>query len=132
MATRLRELLEQAESDIDTYRYPSIDDTQEALNQVLDAAGLRNTGSDRVTRLVVGREVVQFTTEYSVRCCAQSDDFELPIHIVDAEDPIRAAKVWGIEKGVREAEAEVSQVESVLAGARQRLEAARARLDELS
>lgn len=131
MTTKLRALLEQAESDIDTYRHPNIAEAQSELNRVLSAAGLGSTGEDTITGITIGREYVFITTKYSVRSCEQSDSFELPIHLVDAEDPIQAALTWSIQEDVRKANNEVAEAEAALAQAKDRRAAAVLRYNEL-
>ena len=112
----LRDVLEDAESAIDTYRHPDLSEAQPRLNEILVAAGLGDTGSDRITKLRVGAKSVYVETAYSVRGCMCDDSFEFPVELIDTDDPPRAAARWGLERKRAEAVREVAQAKRVLAG----------------
>ncbi len=124
----LRQLLDEAESAISIYKHPDLDELRPRLNEVLGAAGLGTTGSDHITAIYehTGQGgYFEIRTEYSVRCCAQSDTFCLPKSIVDAADPVQAARAWKHDKTVSDAEAEVDRCAKALERARTRLETAK-------
>ncbi len=107
--TSLRDLLEAAEGDLDTYRHPDVSEAQRRLNEVLEAAGLGSTGTDRITRLRVGPREVFVRAEYSVRSCVSDNEYEFPVTILDAPDPVAAARRWGLERRRGEAVAKVAE-----------------------
>lgn len=124
----LRQLLDEAQSAISIYKHPDLDELRPRLNEVLDATGLGTTGRDHITDIdehTGNGGYFAIRTEYSVRSCAKSDTFYLPKSIVDAADPVQAARAWKHDKTVREAEAEVDRCAKALERARTRLETAK-------
>lgn len=113
--TSLRGLLEAAEGDLDTYRHPDVSEAQRRLNEVLEAAGLGSTGTDRITRLRVGPREVFVRTEYSVRSCICDDEYEFPVGIIDEPDPVAAARRWGLERRRKEAVGKLEEARRALA-----------------
>jgi hypothetical protein len=93
----LRDLLEKAERDINTFKHPNVDEAQLWLHNILVAAGLPGINLDSLDHLYIGDEDVCVTTSWSVRSCADSDTYRFPTFIIDAADPIKAARVWGLE-----------------------------------
>lgn len=121
----LRQLLDEASSSISIYKNPNIDEAQERLNEVLEAAGLGSTGRDHIAAIdeCIGMGgYFEIRTEWSARCCAQTSEYRLPTSIVDAQDPVQAARSWKHTKALREAEAEVKRCMDALDRARSRLE----------
>jgi hypothetical protein len=98
----LRELLEKAERDINTYRAPRIEEAHTWLHNILVAAGLPGINHNSLDHFYIGDEEVFVTSSWSVRSCADSDTYRFPIFIIDAEDPIQAARKWGLEEKLAE------------------------------
>jgi len=117
----LREILEHAEEQIDTYRHPDIDEASDWLDRLLQAGKLGGIGSDRISYLHVGREAVSIRTSYTVRSCAQSDDYEFPVSIIDAPDPIAAMTKWSNERQLAKLRSEVEQTKRSYEAALKRL-----------
>lgn len=126
MTTPLRALVDDAIQKINTYRRPNVDDAVKALREVLQAMGTgapsEHDGIESMTE--DGDGLLRIVTAYSVRCCAMSDEFEIPASIIDAPDPIAAAKLWGWKRKVDIARADLSAAEHNVVHARARLKEA--------
>lgn len=110
----LRTLLETAERDLATYRNPNVSDAQKRLNELLAAAGLGGTGTDRITCLRVGPEKVFVRAEYSVRSCISDNEYEFPTSLMDEPDPLDSARRWGLERRRRKAVKRIEEARSEL------------------
>ena len=119
--SELRDILEQAASDLDIYKNHEPAEAREWLNKLLKAAHLGYPGDDRIDyiRFRNGRVIVG--TSYSVRGCAQDDEFEFPEHVLDDEDPIDAISAWAWGERVAEAGRRVKSAEDDLASAKAEL-----------
>ncbi|RWJ03415.1 hypothetical protein [Mesorhizobium sp.] len=107
--SNLREIIEEAINQIDTFKYPNVSEAQERINELLKAGGLGSTGEDRIRHLSISRGLVEIGTIYSVRQCTQTDDYEFPEWIIDAPDPVQAIRKWGREKEIAKLEREVAE-----------------------
>lgn len=115
MTSHLRDLIANAENAIDTYRYPDVDECQERLNELLVAAGLGSIERDRLAYISIKSGKVLIRTEYSVRGCEQSDDYEFPEAIIDAANPVYAATLWGLSRRESAARYELEEARRILA-----------------
>lgn len=122
MSTPLRILVDEAIHKVNTYKRPNIDEAIVSLRAVLQAMG---TGApaehDGIESMSEYDDALHIQTAYSVRCCAMSDEFEIPNSIIDAADPIAAAKAWGWKRKVDEASTALTQAEAAVERARDRL-----------
>lgn len=98
----LREIIEEAASALYTYKHPDVSECQGRLNEIIVAAKLGGISHDNLAHIDVSRGMVNIRTTYSVRSCPQEDFYEFPEHIIDAEDPIKAATIWGLETKLAE------------------------------
>lgn len=112
MTTALRKLLDEAESQLNTYKHPDIDDFKVEMSKVLEAGGLGSLMRDCVERISEYNGRIEIDTSWSARGCAQTSTYHLPSSIVDSEDPIREAKLYGVNKRLGEAKAELSKYQS--------------------
>ena len=127
----IRELFEHASHAVDTYKSPDISEARERLNEILIAAGLGSTGSDNITRWNMYRGEVEVGTRYSVRSCAQEDRYTFPQTILDAPDPIAAARKWGLERKRDKAAQELKEAETIFDSRKARLQKIRSELAQL-
>lgn len=121
----LRLLLEDAASQLAIYRAPGLDELQEPLNAILEAAGLGSTGNDQIDKIeeVCGTEgYFRITTVCSARGGRKASEFQLPVAIVDAEEPMVAAQDWAREHTVAELRATMAKAETAYCDARRRLQ----------
>jgi hypothetical protein len=93
----LREIVEEAASALYTYKHPNVSECQDRLDEIIGAAKLGGISHDNLAHIDISRGMVNIRTTYSVRSCPQEDVYEFPEHILDAEDPIKAAAIWGLE-----------------------------------
>lgn len=111
----IRQLIDGAIEQIDTYRHPDTSGAEDKLNEIIVAAGLGNISHDRLAYLDIQDGKVCIRTEYSVRGCENSDYYEFPEAILDADDPIRAATEWGLKKKLGCAQQERDEARRLLA-----------------
>jgi hypothetical protein len=116
-----RDLIAKAECAMDTYKYPDTGKCEEFLEQVLIAAGLVNSSPGSLGYLSIRDGSVHLRYDYSVRGCSSSDDYSFPEDILDATEPFHAAKIWGLEKRVREAGWDVAEKRRTLEYSEERL-----------
>jgi hypothetical protein len=103
----LTELIEKASSDIDMYKHPDIDECQRRLSEILQAAEHGSIMNDHVESLEIYKDTLQIETSWSTRGCSNSSSYRIPMEIIRAEDPIKAAKIWGCKKRISKYEQEV-------------------------
>lgn len=98
-----------------TLKNPDTAEAKDWLNEIIVAAGLGGIKNDSLTHIGFVGGSVNVRTEYSIRGCAQSADFELPVCIIDAEDPIKAATEWGLRNRAIKAQSEAHEARKILA-----------------
>lgn len=98
MKMNTREFVEQASHDISTYKNPAIDECKNILNEILCAAKLGDIKHDKIESLDVYEDEVHIETSWSARGCENSSSYEFPTSILDAEDYIKAATIWGLNR----------------------------------
>ena len=126
----LRELINEATEAIDTYKHPDVDEVQGKLHDILQAAELGGINRDHMTGLDIYGDHLHIRTEWSARGCAQSSDYRIPMSIIDAEDPIKAAKLYGINKKLTEAKNELAYARSSVERGEKRVAELNAKLEE--
>jgi hypothetical protein len=108
----LRELLEKAEHDISTYKHPNITEVKQRLDELLLASGQGSIEHDTIEELTVDEDGV--TIETSWFACGHRDTgtLFLPPSVIDAEDPIKAAKIFGLDEKIEKITRDLSDAES--------------------
>lgn len=124
----LREVVEEASSAINTYTSPSIREARDALNTIINAAGLGNLEYESIDGISFHDGTVEVNTTYSTRGCVQSGEYIFPESLLDEAEPETAAKRWGLEKKVSEAQERVDEVRRELERCEESLEEAKAAL----
>lgn len=122
----LRELIDEASSSISSYKRPNVDEAQQALNDVMMAAGLPGIMHDSLDDIDEEGGMLHISTSWSSRGCACGETYRLPSFIIDAEDPIAAAKAWGKEQAINKAQGMVDKAKADLAWAEKKLAEAKA------
>lgn len=112
--TTLREIVEEAASALDIYQHPNVAECQHRLNEIIVAAQLGGISHDNLAGININRGMVTICTTYSVRSCPQQDVYEFPEHVLDAEDPVRAAMIWGLETKLSEKKEKLDEAEAAL------------------
>lgn len=125
----LREIVEEASYAIDTYKHPSIPEARNRLNDIVKAAGLGNLEYETIDGISFHKDTIEINTTYSTRGCLQSGEYIFPASILEAADPVAAAKRWGLQKKVDDAQEKVDEARRDLEGCEETLSEA---LDELA
>lgn len=105
----IRQLLDDAERQVNTYKYPNITEFRQVINEILEAADLGSTGNDEITNIDEYNDSIRISTSWSCRGCECSSDFELPSFIIDSEDPIKVAKIWSLENKIKSCKTQLEQ-----------------------
>jgi hypothetical protein len=121
----LRQIIDEADDAIQTLRHPEVSEAEERLNEIIMAAKLGDISHDQLAYVRISNGKVNIRTEYSVRGCEQSDDYNFPETILDNEDPIRAATLWGLEKRLSDAQCEADAARRLLSHREEELSLAR-------
>jgi hypothetical protein len=125
----LRELINEATEAIETYKHPDVSEVQGKLHDILQAAELGGINRDHLTDLDIYGDHLHIRTEWSARGCAQSSDYRIPMSIIDAEDPIKAATIYGINKRLTEAKNELSYARNSVGRGEKRVAELNAKLE---
>lgn len=132
MPTNLRFLLEEASSAVQTYIRPNLEQLRLWLNPVLTALGEGSIRRDDKVVVLEERPTSEphwyIRTTYYIRGCECEDVFHLPSAIVDAADPLEAARDAKSARDLATAEHEVNRLEAELERARAKLVALKAGL----
>ena len=120
----IRCIIDAAIEQIETCRTPDIDEAQALINSILQAANLGTTGKNRIERMRFRSGFLDVRSCYAGQRCDMSRDFHIPVAIIDADDPIKAASRWAVEKELKEARNDAKHAEERLHLARERLQRA--------
>lgn len=101
--SKLLEIIQLAENAIDMYRHPNLDEFRAAVDPVLAALGQCTVDGDKVESISIGQDYVSITTSYSCRGCHNTNDSTIPMSIVEAADPVRAATERTLRKNLAKA-----------------------------
>lgn len=88
----------EASAEVSRLKHPDIDDWIKEIDLVLSAAGECLIGSDKVEMILIYDNHVSIETSYSVRCCAQSNEMSIPTSVLTADDPIKAANKFRLDR----------------------------------
>lgn len=99
----LLSLTEDAESAVATYRNPNISAWIDVIDPVLHAAGLPCIGRDSVQSIDITEQDLTVTTAYCVRGCSDTSTISLPLFVLRAADPVKAATRHRLETARGEA-----------------------------
>ena len=89
--TTLYEIIRDAHQAVDEYKNPDLDEFRKAVDPVLAALGQATVDGDHVESIYAHKEYFQITTTYSCLGCSNSNTHTIPMDIVNAVDPVRAA-----------------------------------------
>jgi hypothetical protein len=111
----IRELIVEAQRAFRIYKNPGVSEAAERINELIVAAGLGNISKDRLEGISIDEGFVTVSVGYSVRGCIQSDDYEFPEMILDEEEPVKAARLWGQQKRLAEKQEALAKARETLA-----------------
>lgn len=89
--TKLYKLIKDAAHDIGYYSHPDLTEFRSAIDPVLEALGESTIGADNVESIDFYPEFVKIESSYTCRGCGNTSDHTIPMVIVEAVDPVRAA-----------------------------------------
>ena len=128
----LYELTLNAESQVEIYKNPDIDEWRVAIDPVLRAVGQPTVGQDTVESICLDRSELSITTSYSVRCCDQTNYIRLPLNILKAEDPVKAANLFRLKNAIETVKLDILHAERMIYKRKETLEALSAEYLRLS
>ena len=112
------ELIENAQADVDRLKNPSVSDFRNFIDPISMEAGEGGTGNDKIESIDIrnhnefpSKDYEKFlfiSMSYEVRCCHQTRQIKLPMRVVLADDPVKAAKVWKLEQQAATAKRKMS------------------------
>ena len=124
-------LTQTAAAAVDTFRHPNIEDWRLAIDPVLEAAGEPGVGQDKVDSMVLSESELHIETSYVLRGCECSNRITLPLSILEASDPLRAAKQFRLQGAIADAKCDIKAAQDTLTLKTQTLEALEADLRSL-
>lgn len=89
--TKLYEIIRNAAHAVGEYRNPDLTEFRAAIDPVLKALGESTIGADKVESIDIYDEYIKIESSYVCRGCGNTCDHTIPMVIVEAVDPIRAA-----------------------------------------
>jgi hypothetical protein len=126
--TTLRELIVKAETDLDVFKNPDVWEVRERLNEILTAGGRGMIAEEYLSSLRFSDGILCIYTEYS----NGEDVYEIPGHVIDSDDPLKAMKLWAAKGKVAEFEKRMKEAERVAESHRQQMVSALAALSALT
>ena len=108
----LRQLIDNAISQLNIYKTPDIDECKSRLNEILKVSQLGGINYDKIEKMTENNQVLTIDTSWSARGCSNTSSYELPVSIIDAQDPLIAAKAWGWEKRINEAQSKLDDAKA--------------------
>lgn len=103
-----RELLDDAQHQLDTYKHPNIDEFTSKFSALFEAAGFGNLNYRSVDQITEHKDTFSVETSWSSRGCSQHGTITLPFSVIDAADPVKAATIWRIQQDLDKAMSEVN------------------------
>jgi hypothetical protein len=116
MAKREREILEQAILDMNTYKHPNLYEAREILDSLFINSAIGVLGDQDTIDSIFEEDdpfgnskgsYFYIKTSWSSRGCEQGEEYCIPSYIIDAEDPVKAAIKYRLDKALAKAQANV-------------------------
>lgn len=127
----LRELIDKARDDLNTYKNPDVSALMTRLHSILGAGKLGGIINDKLISVYYANGSLHIRTGYSVRSCEQTAYFEFPEFVVDAENPERVVAIWAWTREIAKTRAEIERTENKLDGLRDDLKKLQKELDDM-
>jgi Xaa-Pro aminopeptidase len=119
----LRDLIVKTAHDVDEFKRPDTDAFKAAINPILEALGRGNLNHESVESIFFGKQL-NISTRWSARGCSDTSHYEIPLEIIDAPDPVAAAKKYKYD-------AEVAKLVKAIQSHEASIVACRAALEQL-
>jgi hypothetical protein len=101
--TKLRELFDDAYHQVDNLKHPNIDEFQQEMSRITEAAGLGSLMRDKIESMSEYNGEITIETSWSTRGCANSSTFRFPSSFLDSETPEKDANIWRLAKEIASA-----------------------------
>lgn len=124
----LRRLVDKASSQLSQLKNPDVSEAQARLHEVLMAAQIGGIQHNHLTSIEERGGMLVIDSTYPARGHTNTADHEIPLSVIDAKDPVAAARRWGAEQRVAKAEADVGRTRGELERYEARLVAAKSDL----
>ena len=98
----VQDLIMRARHDLHIYQHPNLEQFRRELDRILDALGESTIGHDHITSIDEQHGELVISTEYSLRCCAMTEQHKIPLEIINAADPIQAARQLLLDRALHE------------------------------
>jgi hypothetical protein len=105
----LRASIGQAIRDIATYKTPDVSNVQAQLDSILRAAGLHGIAKDVLDALHFQDGDLHIDSSWGARGNICSGMKRVPESVIDADDPLAAAKLWGSDQRIKNAKGKIWQ-----------------------
>lgn len=114
--SKLQDLIDEAQHQLSTYRNPNVDEVSEQLSEILKILGdgKGTLEHDRIESIQEKHGNLVINTSYSLRGCVNSEEYEIPMEIIRADDPCAAAANWVKKQALNESEADLKRLQSEL------------------
>ena len=109
-SSSLKEIIHDAINQVDTYKHPDLEIFRKRINAISEAAQLGSTGGDTITRITWSKDQLSIDTEYYCRNCHQTNEINIPNSILNASNPVLAAKEYRKNLDIANAIARIEQV----------------------
>lgn len=127
----LRDIILEAQAQVDTYKYPDLSKFKEALTPVIMELGYSDSTLDDHIDYIsfdgsayADDQALYISTSWSSMGCACSGDVKVPYSVIMAEDPVKAAKLYTSNKKLTEAITAFNAAEKRLEQTRETMRAA--------
>lgn len=120
-----REIVENAASAIANLKHPKINEALVAIDEVLCALGHGYIGNEHVDSIELFEDGdVRINTSYTSKGYADCDSYTIPVEVVDAPNPVRAATELVLRKKLEWAISELNVARSSIPKLEERSQAA--------
>lgn len=109
---------------------PDVSEAKARIHEILVAAGKPGIEDQVLASIKVRGECIEVETHWGCRGSVQSEELLVPLAVVDADDPLLEARLWGIRDRIAKAAALVREHRRELDEAERDLHAARLELYE--
>jgi hypothetical protein len=134
MTDSLRNVIDEASSHIPAKAAaaPDLSEVKARIHDILIAAGKPGIKDHVLVDMKQRNETLEVRTEWGSRGFVHDEEIEIPLTVIDAEDPLAEAKLWGIRDRIADAAGRAKTHRRELAEAEDDLHDARMELYEAS
>lgn len=123
MSESLKRIIEEAVSKVDAYKHPDLSEFKEVMTPIFEALDIGVGALDEIDDMFYNQDLTIYT-KYYCRGCECDDQFTIPMEVIEAEDPVKAAKLYTSDMALNAAISAFNRAELVLTQAREALRAA--------